>query len=579
VTRDPLVVWAPRPGRVELIVYPSGPGGRAERRPMMPLGDGHVAAEAPRFDVDYALSLDGGPPRPDPRADLQPHGVHGPSRRIDHRSFTWSAPAFRAAPLRDAVIYELHVGTFSPEGTFAGAMARLDHLVELGVTHVELMPVATFPGARGWGYDGVALYAPHPAYGTPDDLRRLVDACHRRGLAALLDVVYNHLGPDGNYLGEYGPYFTDRVKTPWGAAVNLDGAGADETRAFLIDNARHWLRDYRFDGLRLDAIDTLHDESAHHFLEELAAAVDALEAELGRPLVLIGESDRNDPRDTRPRDAGGLGLDAQWSDGFHHALHTALTGERTGYYVDFGGLSCVARALTRGFVHDGQRSAYRGRRFGRPLDSADGARLLGYLQTHDQVGNRARGDRIGHLTTPGRVRIGAALVLTSPFVPMLFQGEEWGASTPFQYFTDHQSPELAEAVRTGRRREFAAFGWRPDDIPDPQARSTFDASVLRWDERERGEHRELLAWHRALIALRHRRPALRDGRLDRVDVTVDEHTIVVRRGEIAVAANLGTSVVTIPSPRGVRVLAYPETDEGPTAVLPPDGCAVWDATP
>jgi maltooligosyltrehalose trehalohydrolase len=575
VSRD-LVVWAPRARRVDLLVGD-------QRRPMRALDNGSFAIAAPPPGVDYQLSLDGGPPRPDPRSELQPRGVHGPSQRVDHAAFAWRHDAFRAAPLASALIYELHVGTFSPEGTYAGAAARLDHLVDLGVTHVELMPVATYPGQRGWGYDGVALFAPHPAYGTPDDLKRLVDACHGRGLAVLLDVVYNHLGPDGNYLGELGPYFTDRVRTPWGAAVNLDGAGSDEARAFLVDNALHWLRHYRFDGLRLDAVHAFHDQSARPFLEELVEAVAALSRGLGRPLVLIAESDLNDPRLIRGRDAGGYGLDAQWSDDFHHALHAALTGERSGYYADFEGPASIARALTRGYVYEGQRSRHRGHRHGRPLEPRDGGRLLGYLQTHDQVGNRARGERIGHLVSPGRARIGAALALLSPFVPMLFMGEEWNASTPFLYFTDHESAELADAVREGRRAEFAAFGWKPEDVPDPQSAGTFEASILRWDELASGEHAAMLAWYRQLIALRRARPDLLDHALDSTAVAhdPDDGTLRVRRGGVTVLANLGPSPVRMARPAGTRVLACPDEladgsgDLVDTVLVPPDGCAIW----
>jgi maltooligosyltrehalose trehalohydrolase len=549
---------------------------------MQPGDGGLFRAPAPPFGASYLLSLDGGPPRPDPRSDQQAAGVHGPSRRLDHAAFRWRHD-FRAPPLGSGLIYELHVGTFTPEGSYDGVAAHLDHLVDLGVSHVELMPVASFPGRRGWGYDGVALFAPHAAYGEPDDLKRLVDACHGRGLAVLLDVVYNHLGPDGNYLAGFGPYFTDRVRTPWGEAVNLDGAGSDQVRAFFIDNAVAWLRDYRFDGLRLDAAHALHDQSALPFLEELAARVDDLAVELGRPLCLIAESDSNDPRLVRPRDAGGFGLAAQWSDDFHHALHVALTGERTGYYQDFDGLPALAEVLRRGWIHDGRPSPFRGHRHGRPYASLSGEPsgrpLVGYLQTHDQVGNRARGERIGHLTTPGRLRIGAALLLLSPFTPMLFQGEEWAASTPFQYFTDHQSPELADAVRQGRRREFAAFGWRPEEIPDPQAAATFGDSTLRWAELDRSPHAEILAWYRTLSGLRRRHPAARDPRLDRVDLTVDASTgaLLLRRGPLCFAANLGAAPLQIALPAGRRLLCFAAEERDGAAVLAPDGSALWQS--
>ena len=449
--------------------------------------DGWWTAEAVSAapGTDYAFRLDGGPPLPDPRSVWQPQGVHGPSRVLDHGAFPWTDGRWQQGPLPSAVLYELHVGTFTPEGTFEAAIARLDHLVDLGITHVELMPVAEFPGSRGWGYDGVDLYAPHHAYGGPEGLKRLVNACHAKGFAVLLDVVYNHLGPAGNYLERFGPYFTARHQTPWGPAVNLDGPGSDEVRRFFCDNALMWLRDYHLDGLRLDAVHALVDTSAVSFLEQLAAEVHALEAHLGRHLVLIAESDLNDPRVVRPPELGGYGLGAQWSDDFHHALHTVLTGERDGYYADFGSLADLAKALTGTFVYDGRYSHFRGRRHGRPTAGLTGDHFLGYLQNHDQIGNRAQGERSSHLPNSGRLKIAAALVLTSPFIPLLFQGEEWGASTPFQYFTDHDDPELGRAVREGRRVEFAGFGWAPEAIPDPQDPATFARSKLDWQERAR----------------------------------------------------------------------------------------------
>ncbi len=418
--------------------------------------------------TDYAFVLDGGDPLPDPRSPWQPYGVHGRSRVLDHSRFQWSDAGWRPPVLSSAVIYELHIGTFTPEGTFDSAVGRLEYLKQLGITHVELMPVAEFSGAWGWGYDGADLFAPHHAYGGPDGLKRFVDACHAAGLAVLLDVVYNHLGPSGNYLSRFGPYFTTRYSTPWGPAVNLDGAGSSEVRRFFCDNALMWLRDYHFDGLRIDAIHAFVDHSAVPFLEQLAGEVKRLQAHLGRSLVLIAESDLNDPRVVTPTEAGGYGIDAQWSDDFHHALHSVLTGERAGYYQDFGTLGDVARALENAFVFDGRHSLYRGRPHGRKPEGLPGWRFLGYLQTHDQVGNRAQGERSSRLMNVGRLKIGAAIVLCAPFIPMLFQGEEFGADTPFQYFTNHEEPELARAVSEGRRKEFAAFGWKVADIPDPQ---------------------------------------------------------------------------------------------------------------
>jgi maltooligosyltrehalose trehalohydrolase len=528
----------------------------AERRPLRREAGGWWTLEVPEAvpGGDYAFVLDGGDPRPDPRSLWQPHGVHGPSRVLDVGAFTWDDAGWQPPSLETGLIYELHVGTFTPAGTFDSAIEKLNHLAALGVTHVQLMPVAAFPGDHGWGYDGVALWAPHEAYGGPAGLQRLVNACHQRGLAVLLDVVYNHLGPDGNYLAQYGPYFTRRYATPWGEAVNFDGPHSDEVRRFVVDNARHWLRDYHLDGLRLDAVQTLVDTSAVHILEELATEVDRLSDQLGRRLVLIAESDLNDPRVVRPRELGGYGLAAQWSDDFHHALHTVLTGERQGYFQDFGRLADVAAALTHGYVYAGRYSEHRRRRHGRPLAGVLAQQLLGYLQTHDQVGNRARGERSSHLLPAGLLKTGAALVLTAPFVPMLFQGEEWGASTPFQYFTDHQDPQLAAAVSAGRRKEFAAFGWDPATIPDPQASETFSRSKLDWSELEQAPHREILEWHRQLIRLRCERPHLSQGGFGDVAAQFDETArwLRVDRGSVCVAANLAAEGQAIPLPSGRR---------------------------
>jgi maltooligosyltrehalose trehalohydrolase len=534
-------VWAPEAATVELVV---GDERRGMERDPGRTGWWRLDAAELGAGTDYAFSVDGGDPRPDPRSRWQPHGVHGPSRVVEAgmaHGTGGSSPEWRGFHLPSAVLYELHIGTFTPEGTFGSAIGRLDHLVELGVTAVSLMPVNAFSGRHGWGYDGVGLYAVHDAYGGPAGLHRFLDACHARGLGVILDVVYNHLGPAGNYLGEFGPYFTDHYSTPWGEAVNFDGAGSDEVRRFFLDNARMWLADYGLDGLRLDAVHAILDTSAVHILEDLSVEVEALAAALGRPLWLIPESDLNDPRLLWSRERGGYGLHAQWSDDFHHALHAALTGERVGYYADFGDLAAVGAALERGYVYGGRHSAHRGRRHGRPADGLSGHRFLGYIQNHDQVGNRARGERIGQLVGAELQKAAAALVLTSPFVPMLFQGEEWAATTPFQYFTDHEDPELGKAVRQGRRAEFAGFGWDPDQVPDPQDAATYERSILRWEERRQAPHSEVEAWYRLLIAFRRSRPDLLDGRLERVEVTTDEaaRTVVVRRGGVLVCCNLG----------------------------------------
>jgi maltooligosyltrehalose trehalohydrolase len=408
--------------------------------------------------------------------------------------------------------------------------------------------VNEFSGEHGWGYDGVDLFAPHHAYGGPVGLKRFVNACHLRGLAVLLDVVYNHLGPSGNYLGKFAPYFNDRYDTPWGPAVNFDGPHSDEVRRFFCDNALTWLRDYHFDGLRLDAVHAILDTSARPFLEQLGLEVRELEAQLNRPLVLIAESDPNDPRLLWPRERGGFALHAQWSDDFHHALHAVLTGERMGYYEDFGSLADLAKAFRNAYVYDGRYSAHRRRQHGRPPTGLNGHRFLGYAQNHDQVGNRAQGNRLSQLVSQSRLKIAAALVFTSPFVPMLFQGEEWAASTPFQYFTDHPEANLAKAVREGRRKEFAAFGWNPEDVPDPQARETFERSKLNWAEINAGPHADLLAWHRQLIQLRRDEPALADGRLDLVSTRFDESArwFVLERGLFTVACNLARHSRLVP---------------------------------
>jgi maltooligosyltrehalose trehalohydrolase len=536
-------VWAPKAKRVEVEIY-------GERHGMTAEEGGWWRAEIALAvtNTDYAFALDGGQPLPDPRSAWQPHGVNGISRAVDHGAFPWTDRYWQARPLSSALFYELHIGTFTTEGTFEAAIEKLDHLVRLGITHVELMPVAEFSGSRGWGYDGADLYAPHHTYGGPDDLKRLVDACHARGLAVILDVVYNHLGPVGNYLARFGPYFTERYATPWGEAINFDGPESDEVRRFFCDNALMWLRDYHFDGLRLDAVHAIIDTSAVHFLEQLVSEVADLQAQSGRHLAIIAESDLNDPRVIRPQDIGGYGVHAQWSDDFHHALHCLLTGERAGYYADFGTLADLAQALKQAFILDGRYSAFRRRRHGKSPAGLSGHRFLGFLQNHDQVGNRATGERSCHLMSSGRVKIGAALVLTAPFVPMLFQGEEWGASSPFLYFTDHEDPALGRAVTEGRRREFAAFGWNPKDVPDPQARETFERSKLNWNELDQEPHAELLAWHRRLIQLRHEIPVLSDGRMERLRVTFDDTAkwLVVTRAPVVIACNLNSAKQRVP---------------------------------
>ncbi|WNM30987.1 malto-oligosyltrehalose trehalohydrolase [Streptomyces sp. Li-HN-5-11] len=576
-------VWAPQAGRVTLQC--DGVTRAMERDPER---SGWWTAEAEARDGSrYGFALDGGPVLPDPLSRRQPDGPDGTSAVVDHRRYVWRTAAWAGRPLPGAVLYEMHVGTYTREGTFDAAAGRLEHLVELGVTHVELMPVCPFPGRHGWGYEGVSLWAVHEPYGGPEGLKRFVDRAHELGLGVILDVVHNHLGPSGNYLPRFGPYFTDTHHTPWGAAVNLDAPGSDEVRAYLTGSALAWLRDYRIDGLRLDAVHALADTRACHFLEELSASVDALSAELGRPLFLVAESDLNDPRFVTPRAEGGLGLHAQWNDDFHHAVHTALTGESQGYYADFGRapLAAVAKTLSGGFFHDGTYSSFRGRHHGRPLDRTRvaGHRLLGYSQTHDQVGNRAQGDRLSMLLadSPGLLACAAALTLTAPFTPMLFMGEEWAAGTPWQFFTDHTDRELAEAVRQGRRREFAEHGWAAEDVPDPQDAATRDRSCLDWAERERAPHARVLAWYRRLIALRRDQPDLTDPDLADTKVAYDEEArwLAFRRGDVRVAVNLGKEPAAIPlGTRPAEVLAAWEPVQAPDAEgllhVPGQSCVV-----
>jgi maltooligosyltrehalose trehalohydrolase len=549
----PLSVWAPHADSVDVVLEQGAVAMRSG-------GDGWFCASPPlQHGQSYGFSLDGGPTRPDPRAVWLPDGVHSPGRHYDHTRFAWSDEQWRGRRWDDAVVYELHVGTFSAAGTFDGACEHLPHLVDLGVTHVELMPVTAFDGVAGWGYDGVAPWSVHEPYGGPDGLKRFVDTAHRQGLAVLLDVVHNHLGASGNYLAEFGPYFTDRVSTPWGQAVNLDAPGSDEVRAYLLGSVEAWLADFHLDGVRLDAVHELHDTRALTFLEELTAHVDALAARLGRPLVTVAESDRNDPRTVLPRAGGGLGMTAQWDDDVHHALHTWLTAESQGYYADFADDPAEAmRAVFGGaFFHVDTYSTFRGRRHGRPVDvdTVPSSRFVASLQTHDQVGNRAHGERLSALVPPARLAAGAALLLLGPFVPMLFMGEEWGASTPWQFFSSFPDPDLARSVTEGRRREFADHGWTANEVPDPQDPETVRRSRLRWPERELPEHARLHAWYRTLIDLRHSRAELRDPWLRSADLQVDDTRAVLRRGGVTVAACVGPSPTTLDVPDTSRVLA------------------------
>ncbi|SFS20990.1 maltooligosyl trehalose hydrolase [Granulicella pectinivorans] len=574
-------VWAPRANKIAIKI------GNEATAMQGPSESGWWKASIDSADdgTDYAFLLDDDNTLyPDPRSLWQPEGVHGRSRVYDQRRFHWTDDTWQGPPFSGAILYELHIGTFTAEGTFDSAIARLDHLHALGVTHIEIMPVNAFPGAQGWGYDGVALYAVQQSYGGPDALKRFVDACHHRGLAVILDVVYNHFGPTGNYTGKFGPYLTDRHKTPWGDAVNFDEGGSDEVRRFFCDNALMWMRDYHIDGLRLDAIHEFMDRSAVHFLEQLSSEVETLSATLQRKLILIAESDLNDPKIVRPREAGGYGIDAQWSDDFHHALFTLMHMEPNGagYYSDFGSFEKLVKALTHIFVFDGGYSRYRNRSHGRPVDGLSAHHFISFIQNHDQIGNRAKGERLEHLVGMNRARIAAALLFTAPFIPMIFQGEEFAASTPFLYFADHEDEEMARLVSAGRRREFAAFGFDGDDIADPENEATFLRSKLHWSELNEGIHAEMHIWFRSLIRLRRCSQSLNDGDKDHVEIRYDEEKkwLCMQRGLVTILCNLGETSPQFEAPEDSRL----ELSTVPSlaivdgkVTLPPDSLCILSA--
>ncbi|RRR46355.1 malto-oligosyltrehalose trehalohydrolase [Mycolicibacter terrae] len=552
-------VWAPTPALVALDVD-------GVSHPMNRGRDGwwHTTLEvAP--DARYGYLLDDDPQvLPDPRSARQPDGVHARSALWDDTGLTWTDDNWAGRGVEGAVIYELHIGTFTPAGTFDSAIEKLDHLVGLGVDFVELMPVNAFSGTHGWGYDGVLWYAVHEPYGGPDGLARFIDACHGRGLGVLIDAVFNHFGPSGNYLPRFGPYLAE-ARNPWGNAVNIDGPDSDEVRRYIIDCALRWMRVFHADGLRLDAVHALVDTTAIHILEELAAETDALATQLGRPLSLIAESDRNDPRTITRRQDGGYGITAQWDDDIHHAIHTAVSGERQGYYADFGSMATLATTLRHGFFHAGTYSSFRRRRHGRPLPIAQipATRLLAYTCTHDQVGNRALGDRPSQNLAAGQLAVKAALVLFSPYTAMLFMGEEWGALTPFQFFSSHEDPQIARATAEGRKAEFAEHGWDAAEIPDPQDPATFQRSKLDWDQVAGQGHLQLLGVYNALIRLRSDAD-LADPWLGdlQVDYDEDQRWITMRRGRLVLACNLNDAPVSVPA-SGEVVLAWgaPRFDE------------------
>lgn len=570
-------IWAPRAKAISVQIneqpHPmNGPDAQGWWR---------LKVEAAEPGTDYGFCVDkDSTPYPDPRSQWQPDGVHGLSRVYDQSAFEWTDRRFQSPPLASAIICELHIGTFTPEGTFDSAIAKLDHLAELGITHLELMPVAAFPGNHGWGYDGVALFAVHEPYGGPDALKRFVNAAHEHGLAVLLDVVYNHFGPTGNYTGKFGPYLTEAHKTPWGGAVNLEEAGSHHVRRFFCDNALMWMRDYHIDGLRIDAVHAFVDRSAVHFLEQLSIEVETLSAMVARRKVLIVESDLNDPELVSPRPCGGLGMDAQWNDDFHHALFTVLVKEDLGgYYDDFNSLKYLAKSLKETFVYNGIYSGYRHRVHGRPVGNLSQHRFVGFIQNHDQVGNRAIGDRLGEVVGLDRAKIAAAFVLLGPFIPLLFQGEEWAASSPFQYFADHDDPELARLVSEGRKREFASFGWDPALIPDPEKQQTFEASKLNWNELPDEPHAEMLKWYRSLIELRRCTTSLNNGEPGNTTAQFSEEQrwFSMQRGSIVVVCNLAeaSQSVSVPNDSQLVLASRPEILLEANAIsLPPDSVAI-----
>ncbi|HEX6087040.1 MAG TPA: malto-oligosyltrehalose trehalohydrolase [Thermoanaerobaculia bacterium] len=582
-------VWGPELARVDVKI------GDDRRVPLTKNAAGYhegIADDCPE-GTRYLFVLNGGDERPDPASRHQPDGVHAASAVVG-TDFEWHDEGWEGIPLEEYVVYELHVGTFTSEGTFDAIIPHLDRLKELGVTAVELLPVAQFPGARNWGYDGTYVGAAQSSYGGPRALKRLVDACHQRGLAILLDVVYNHLGPEGNYLGQYGPYFTDRYKTPWGLALNFDGPHSDHVRWYFIHSALQWIDEFHFDGLRVDAVHAIVDHSAEPFLQDLNVAVHARARQLGRRIYSIAESDLNDPRVITPREGFGLEFDSQWADDFHHSLHVLLTGEQDGYYSGFTkNVSNLARVIETGYLYVGQHSDYRGRKYGLKPKTKDGAQFVISVQNHDQVGNRMRGERLGDLVSFDQARLAAAAIILSPFVPMLFMGEEYHEKAPFLYFTSHSDQDLIEAVRKGRREEFDDFSWEGEP-PDPHDEGTFLSSKLNWALLDRDEHASMWRWYQQLLRLRRDTPALRRLDLAAVETHADDErqVLLVRRraesSEALVAFNFSdqpqtVDVVTGFSPSQGRAEARPhiallETGaklEGTRLTLPPHGVAVW----
>jgi maltooligosyltrehalose trehalohydrolase len=543
-------VWAPLVERVD--VHLISPQERTVALEPKAQGYHQALVDGVEPGTLYGYVLDGAQERPDPASQLQTRGVHGPSTVVSP-TFDWRDQSWFGLPLQRYVIYELHVGTFTPEGTFEAILSHLDYLKELGVTAVEIMPVAQFPGGRNWGYDGAYPFAVQDSYGGPRGLKQLVNACHLKGLAVVLDVVYNHLGPEGNYMRDFAPYFTERYRTPWGAALNFDGPDSDHVRRFFIDNALYWITDFHIDALRLDAVHAILDYSSEHFLEQLSVAIQERAETLNRRAFSIAESSDNNRRLITPREMGGYGMDAQWSDDFHHCVHTLLTGERQGYYQDYGSVKQLAEAIKAGFVYSGAYSRYRRRRHGSPSGDLPGQRFVVCTQNHDQVGNRLLGERLSTLVSFEALKLAAGLLLLAPNIPLLFMGEEYGETAPFQYFISHTDPDLVEAVRAGRRREFASFAWQGEP-PDPQDEATFQACTLDFSLRDHGLHHVLLAFYRQLLRLRHQRPALSQLRKDRLEAQSFEtsKSLYVRRwsdiDDVALVFNFNDTPATLTVP-------------------------------
>ena len=567
-------VWAPQHNSIALHVI----GDPTQPYQMRPTERGYHEVEVAGVcaGTRYRYILSDGREYPDPASRFQPEGVHGPSA-VTNDDFLWTDRDWSGAALADYVIYELHVGTFTREGTFDAAATRLASLKEMGFTAIELMPVAQFPGTRNWGYDGTYPYAVHDSYGGPEGLKRFVDCCHSHGMAAVLDVVYNHFGPEGNYAGEFGPYFTSRYQTPWGRAINFDGPHSDEVRHFFIDNALYWLRDFHFDALRLDALHAILDTSAYPFLAQLVDSVAEESSRQRRPLYLIGESDLNDPRLIQERRLGGIGLHAQWNDDFHHSLHTLLTGEETGYYADFGSIEHLARAFAEGFVYSGQYSEYRQRSHGAPSTHVGTDHFVVFAQNHDQIGNRMQGDRLTTMVSEDAVRLAATCVLLGPSIPLVFMGEEYGETAPFPYFVSHSDKALIEAVRRGRRDEFSSFQWQ-GEVPDPQDEMTFRKAILHWDRADRPPHGNISRFNAELLSLRHELPALRHGRATVIQCDATGNTMALQYSyagtQLVLAMNMGMAhgVVELSLPPGRWTKRIDSSDTlwgGPGNDVPP----------